>query len=392
MKWSIRIGKLFGIPVYIHLTFLLLLAWVGVLNFRDGHSLHAAVEGVLFIVTIFACVVLHELGHALTARKYGISTRDITLLPIGGVARLDRMPDDPRQELWVALAGPAVNVLIAATLFVVSQLVSPVPSFDQLGVAGGSFLSRVIFVNLFLVAFNLLPAFPMDGGRVLRALLATRMEYTRATHLAAVVGQSMALLFGFVGLFVNPMLIFIALFVWIGAAQEASMVQMRYSLSGIPVSRAMVTDFRSLAPSDTLDEAVRFTLAGTQRDFPVVEEGRVVGVLRQSEMLRTLARGGSSVRVADAMERDFQVVQASEMLDSAFRRLTECRCNTAPVSFQGRLVGIVTMDNIGEFLAIQGALDRTRQKRPAAPARADAGGADQAPPPRSDARPREADR
>ena len=392
MKWSIRIGKLFGIPVYIHLTFLLLLAWVGVLNFRDGHSLHAAVEGVLFIVTIFACVVLHELGHALTARKYGISTRDITLLPIGGVARLDRMPDDPRQELWVALAGPAVNVVIAATLFVVSQFVSPVPSFDQLGVAGGSFLSRVIFVNLFLVAFNLLPAFPMDGGRVLRALLATRMEYTRATHLAAVVGQSMALLFGFVGLFVNPMLIFIALFVWIGAAQEASMVQMKYSLSGIPVSRAMVTEFHTLTPSDTLDDAVKLTLAGTQRDFPVVEEGRVVGVLRQSEMLRTLARGGSSVRVSDAMERDFQVVQASEMLDTAFRRLTECRCNTAPVSFQGRLVGIVTMDNIGEFLAIQGALDRTRQKRPAAPARTEAGGADPGPPPRSDVRPREADR
>jgi Zn-dependent protease/CBS domain-containing protein len=386
MKWSIRIGKLFGIPVYMHLTFLLLLAWVGVLNWREGHSVHAAVEGVLFIVTIFACVVLHELGHALTARKYGILTRDITLLPIGGVARLDRMPDDPRQELWVALAGPAVNVLIAATLFVVSQLVSSAPSFDQLGVADGSFLSRVIFVNLFLVAFNLLPAFPMDGGRVLRALLATRMEYTRATHLAAVVGQSMALLFGFVGLFVNPMLIFIALFVWIGAAQEASMVQMKYSLSGIPVSRAMVTEFHTLAPSDTLDDAVKLTLAGTQRDFPVVEEGRVVGVLPQGEMLRTLAQGGSSVRVSDAMERDFQMVQASEMLDTAFRRLTECRCNTAPVSFQGRLVGIVTMDNIGEFLAIQGALDRTRRGgRIAKTAPVAAGGADPGPP-RSEAR------
>jgi Zn-dependent protease/predicted transcriptional regulator len=365
MKWSIRIGRLFGIPVFIHLTFLLLLVWVGVLNWRDGHSLHAAVEGVLFILTIFACVVLHELGHALTARKYGIATRDITLLPIGGVARLDRMPDDPRQELWVALAGPAVNVVIAATLFVASQLVSSVPSFDELGVAGGSFMSRVIFVNLFLVAFNLLPAFPMDGGRVLRALLATRMEYTRATHLAAVVGQSMAFLFGFVGLFVNPMLIFIALFVWIGAAQEASMVQMKYSLSGIPVSRAMVTEFHTLAPTDTLADAITVTLAGTQRDFPVVDGGRVLGILRQSEMLKTLAQGGSSVRVADAMERDFEVVDASEMLDSAFRRLNERRCSAAPVSFQGRLVGMVTMDNIGEFLAIQGALDRVHRKSPA---------------------------
>lgn len=361
MKWSIRIGKIFGIPVYIHVTFLLLLVWIGVLNWREDHSVRAGVEGVLFIVTMFGCVVLHELGHALTARKYGISTRDITLLPIGGVARLDRMPDDPRQELWVALAGPAVNVFIAASLFVVSQLVASAPSLADVGVVGGSFLGRVIVVNLFLVGFNLLPAFPMDGGRVLRALLATRMEYTRATHLAAVIGQCMAFVFGFVGLFWNPMLIFIALFVWIGAAQEASMVQMKYSLSGIPVSRAMVTEFRTLAPTDTLAEAISLTLAGTQRDFPVVEGERVVGVLRQTDMLRTLARGGTAVPVVDVMEKDFQVIDASEMLDTAFRRLTERRCNTAPVAAQGRLVGIVTMDNIGEFLAIQGALERTRR-------------------------------
>jgi Zn-dependent protease len=360
MKWSIRIGNLFGIPVFIHVTFLLLLAWVGVMSWRDARSLSAALDGVLFICTIFACVVLHELGHALTARKYGIPTRDITLLPIGGVARLDRMPDDPRQELWVAVAGPAVNVVIAAALFVWGQVSASVFSLGEVGITSGSFLNRVILVNVFLVLFNLLPAFPMDGGRVLRALLATRMEYTRATHLAAVIGQSMAFVFGFVGLFLNPMLIFIALFVWIGAAQEASMVQMKYSLSGIPVSRAMVTEFHTLQPDNTLADAVELTLKGTQRDFPVVDDARVVGVLRQGDMLGTLARQGSGTRVGDVMQTDFQVVQASEMLDTAFRRLSECRCNTAPVSFQGRLVGMVTMDNIGEFLAIQGALERTR--------------------------------
>jgi len=306
-------------------------------------------------------VVLHELGHALTARKYGIPTRDITLLPIGGVARLDRMPDDPRQELWVALAGPAVNVVIAAALFIWAQVSASVFSLGDVGITSGSFLSRVILVNVFLVLFNLLPAFPMDGGRVLRALLATRMEYTRATQLAAVIGQSMAFLFGFAGLFLNPMLIFIALFVWIGAAQEASMVQMKYSLSGIPVSRAMVTEFHTLTSESTLSDAIDLTLKGTQRDFPVVDDGRVVGVLRQSDLLGTLARQGADTRVGGVMQTDFQVVQASEMLDTAFRRLSECRCNTAPVSFQGRLVGMVTMDNIGEFLAIQGALDKTRR-------------------------------
>jgi Zn-dependent protease/predicted transcriptional regulator len=366
MKWSIRIGKLFGIPVYVHVTFFLFLAWIGVMSWRDGQSAAAAVEGVLFICTLFACVVLHELGHALTARRYGIPTRDITLLPIGGVARLDRMPSDPKQELWVAVAGPAVNVVIAGVLFLVTQLSSSVFSIGGSGLdslLSGSFVSRIIAVNVFLVLFNMLPAFPMDGGRVLRALLATRMEYARATHAAAVVGQCMALLFGLMGLLPhgNPMLVFIALFVWIGAAQESSMVQMKHSLSGIPVSRAMVTEFHTLRPDDTLADAVDLTLKGTQRDFPVVDGERVAGVLRQSDMLATLARQGAHVRVGDVMQTDFQMVESSEMLDAAFRRLSEHRCRTAPVSFQGRLVGLVTMDNIGEFLAIQGALGRPRR-------------------------------
>jgi len=366
MKWSLRIGKLFGIPVFIHFTFLLFLAWVGAMSWHEAQSLSAALEGVLFICTIFACVVLHELGHALTARRYGIPTRDITLLPIGGVARLERMPDDPRQELWVALAGPVVNVVIAAALFVGSQVSASMFSLGVEGLTTGSFVARVIVVNIFLVLFNLLPAFPMDGGRVLRALLATRMEYPRATRIAATIGQSMALLFGLAGLVGfpgviesgNPMLVFIALFVWIGAAQEANMVQMKYNLSGIPVSRAMVTEFHTLRPDSTMADAVDLTLKGTQRDFPVMDGDRVVGVLRQSDMLRTLAREGASTRAADVMQTDFEVVQASETLEAAFRRLSERRCNTAPVSFQGRLVGMVTMDNIGEFLAIQGAMGR----------------------------------
>ncbi len=366
MKWSIRIGRLFGIPLYVHVTFLLFLAWIGVQSWRTGDGLAAAIEGVLFVCVLFACVVLHELGHALMARRFGIPTRDITLLPIGGVARLDRMPDDPKQELWVAIAGPTVNVVIAAVLFLVTQVSSSVFAIGDAGLeslVSGSFLSRVMAVNIFLVLFNMLPAFPMDGGRVLRALLAIRMEYTRATHIAATVGQLMALLFGLTGLMPwgNPMLVFIALFVWIGAAQESGLAQMRHSLSGIPVSRAMVTEFHTLQPDDTLASAVEMTLKGTQRDFPVMQGEHVAGVLRQGDMLATLARQGPEVRVGDVMQTDFQVVQSSEMLDAAFRRLSECRCNTAPVSFQGRLVGMITMDNIGEFLAIQGALGKPRR-------------------------------
>lgn len=360
MKWSIRLGTAFGIPVYMHLTFLLLLAWVGVSHWVQSKSLEAAISGVVFIVAIFMCVVLHEFGHALMAKRYGIMTRDVTLLPIGGVARLERMPDDPRQELWVALAGPAVNVVIAVALFLwlrTTGLSSPV---GQLSVTGGSFLERVMVVNVSLVLFNLIPAFPMDGGRVLRALLATRMEYTRATHIAAGIGQAVAFGFGFIGLFYYPLLIFVALFVWIGAAQEASMVQMRSSLGGIPISRAMITDFHTLAPQSTLSQAIELTLSGEQKDFPVVEDSRVVGVLTQKDLLHALAKRGPHVAVGDAMQREFETADASEMLETAFQRLAACACRTAPVSFQGRLVGLVTMDNIGEFLAIQGALGKGR--------------------------------
>jgi Zn-dependent protease/CBS domain-containing protein len=367
MKWSLRVGRVFGIPLYVHFTFFLFLAWVGAESWRMGESTGDALVEVLFMCALFGCVVLHELGHALTARRYGITTRDITLLPIGGVARLERMPDDPRQELWVAIAGPAVNVLIAGVLLLVTKFTSSVFSIGDASLEGmmsGSFVSRIIIVNIALVLFNMLPAFPMDGGRVLRALLATKLPYTRATQIAATVGQLMALVFGLIGLFTHygsPMLIFIALFVWIGAAQESNMVQMRYSLSGIPVSRAMVTEFHTLRGEDTLADAVELTLKGTQRDFPVLDGERVAGMLRQSDLLAALGRQGAHVRVGEVMQTDFQMVESSEMLDAAYRRLAEHRVSIAPVSFQGRLVGLVTMDNIGEFLAIQGALGRPRR-------------------------------
>ena len=196
MKWSTKIGTFAGIDVYVHTTFLILIGWVAFVHWQAGNNASAAVEGVAFVLALFACVVLHEFGHALMARRFGIRTRDITLLPIGGVARLERMPEDPRQELWVALAGPAVNVVIAVALFVVLQVTGTLAPLSTLNVASGSFFERLMVVNVFLVGFNMLPAFPMDGGRVLRAALAIRMDYTRATQIAANIGQGMAFLFG----------------------------------------------------------------------------------------------------------------------------------------------------------------------------------------------------
>jgi len=367
MKWSWKLATVAGIGLYVHATFFLLIAWVGVTYWLAGGSA-AALSGIAFILALFACVVLHELGHALTARRYGIRTRDITLLPIGGVSRLERIPDDPRQEVWVSLAGPAVNVVIAAALYAWLLLSQTLRPLSALTMAGGPFLERLLLVNVSLAVFNLLPAFPMDGGRVLRALLAMRMDYVRATQVSAHVGQAMALVFGLIGLFSNPFLVFIAFFVWIGAAQEASMVQMRTALSGIPVSRAMLTNFQTVAPDDAAKRVLELILAGSQQDFPVVDGGqggRVAGVLLRSDVLKALAQRASDWRVRDVMRREFEVVDAADMLDTALARLQSCNCHTLPVTSRGALVGLLTMENVGEFLLIQSALGRSPQPRAA---------------------------
>ena len=355
MAWSWKIARIAGINVYMHATFLVLVAWIALVHWRQHQSVPAVLAGVGYILVLFACVVLHEYGHALTAARYGIRTRDITLLPIGGLARLERMPDDPRQELLVALAGPAVNVVIAALLFAWLQVSGAWQPVDDVGVATGGFVERVLLANVLLVGFNLLPAFPMDGGRALRALLAMRMEYTRATALSASIGQAMAFLFAFVGLLWNPFLIFIALFVWIGAASESSAVQMKSALAGIPVSRAMLTHFRTLATTSRLQEAVDLILTGSQQDFPVVADGRLEGMITRGDIINGLQQGGREAFVYEHMRRPCAEAQSSQMLEGVLASLQGRDCHTIPVLERGRLVGLVTMDNVGEFLMIQAA-------------------------------------
>jgi len=364
MRWAWKIGKLAGIDVYVHATFLLLILFIVVANWAEKRSAATAVYALVFVLVIFGCIVLHELGHALTARRYGIRTRDIVLLPIGGVARLERMPEDPRQELLVALAGPAVNVVIAAALFLLLGSTGHLPSLRQMeniNWTGHDFLGNVLAVNIWLVLFNAIPAFPMDGGRVLRALLATRMEYTRATQTAAHIGQAIALIFGFLGLLTDPFLVFIALFVWMGASGEAAMVQMRTSLGGIPVQRVMLTQFRTLQPHDTLAQATEYMLAGWQQDFPVVFGDHVLGVLRREDLVRAIAQGGTSLAVREAMRRDFEAIDSHDMLEQAVQVLQRCGCRSLPVLHNGELVGMLTMENVGEFMMIQSALRRAKR-------------------------------
>ena len=356
MKWQWKLGRFAGIDVYVHATFLLLIGWVGYNYWREFQDWGRVFIGILFILALFVCVVLHEYGHALTARKYGIKTRDITLYPIGGVARLERMPDRPIEELWVALAGPAVNLVIAGILFLYLVLTNNLTPITSMSLAGGSFLERLMTVNVFLAVFNLIPAFPMDGGRVLRALLALRLDYVQATQIAATIGQGIALLFGFIGLFTNSFLLFIALFVWIGAAQEASMVQVRHSLGGIPITRAMQTDFQVLSPSDTLARVVELILAGSQQDFPVVENGRVVGILDRDTFISALSKNGQNTSVAEVMHRNVPEIDSHDMVEKALMRLQESGSKTLPVTHGGRLVGLITAENITEFLMIRSAL------------------------------------
>ena len=361
MRWSWKIGSLAGINLYVHATFLLLVFFILVGYWATGHSLSVALSGLLFILAIFACIVAHEYGHALTARRFGIQTRDIVLLPIGGVSRLERMPEKPAQELAVALAGPAVNVLIAGIIFGVLAINGHTVTTRQLtnvNWTGGDFFTRIMAMNLWLVGFNLLPAFPMDGGRVLRALLATRLDYTRATQTAAHVGQAMALLFGLLGLFFDPFLLFIALFVWMGASEEAAMVTMRYSLGGVPVQRVMHTEFHTLQPDDPLSLAISDIMAGWQQDFPVVFGDRVMGVLTRENLVRVLAERGPDTHVREAMQRDVPAVDSHDMLEGAIAKLRSSGVRSLPVLHNGQLVGMLALENVGEFIMIQSALQQ----------------------------------
>jgi Zn-dependent protease len=365
MKWSLWVGRISGIDVYIHFTFVLFVAFLALVFYQTGGS-RAAADGTMFLLSVFGCILLHELGHALAAREFKIKTRDITLYPIGGVARLERMPDKPLQELWVALAGPAVNVVIAAALFGILIAQGQLQPVGGMTVTQGPFLERLMMVNIFLVLFNMLPAFPMDGGRVLRALLATRLEHERATQIAAGLGQFMAVLFGLWGLLSGQvLLLFIAFFVWIGAAQEAGAAQMKSAIGGIPVSGAMITDFHVVHPHDTLRRACELVIAGSQHDFPVVWNNEVLGILTRKDLITGLAQKGENASVSEVMNREFQPADASDMLDSVLARLEGAELGTMPVTRNGQLVGLLTAENIGELVMIKSALKARRQSAPA---------------------------
>ena len=359
MKKSLKIGSVAGIGIFLHWTFLLLLAGIFAFYLFQGSTVASALAGVGIITAVFGCVVLHELGHALTARRFDVPTRNITLYPIGGIARLERIPSEPMKEFWIAIAGPAVNVVIA--IFLAGLIVATGGSFAPQTMLdpGSNVLATIMWINVALVGFNLLPAFPMDGGRVLRALLATRNDYADATQTAASIGQGMAILFGLFGLItLNPILLFIALFVYVGAQQEAQQAMMRALTEGTPVRQAMMTRFQTLMPDNTLGDAVDELLAGSEHDFPVVDEkGQVIGLLRRRTLIQALSDRSRDTPVREVASAECFTVDAGAMLDEALTQMQQANCSTVPVVRDDALVGLLTLENVGELMMVSSALE-----------------------------------
>ena len=370
---SVRLTRMMNIDIKLHTTFFLLLAGLGIVYPLQG-GLGAALDGVTFLALLFGCVLLHELGHAGAAKRYGVETKDIILLPIGGVARLEKMPTEPKQELVVALAGPAVNAVIAALVaaaLLVTLGTNSGTGVDPATLAGAGGLTglavQLLTVNVLLVIVNLLPAFPMDGGRILRALLATRLPYARATNVAARTGRGlavlMAVLMAVYGLFYNPLLILVAAFVFLSAGQENMDIRMKTGSSRLPVSAVMLTDVASVSPHDSLLAAADTLARTAQPAFPVLTPAGVEGVLTKEALLLGLRTRGAPATVRDVMHTSLPTVRLETPFDEAFERMQQRGLTALPVTDGlDRLMGMVTLEKVRERLRVQGALERGRHE------------------------------
>ena len=366
MRWSFKVARIGGIDIRVHIgTFILLLGGFLYIYSYTGDR-NGALNAVLIWISVFICVLLHELGHAFAAKAYGITTVDITLHPLGGLARLERMPDKPWQELVVALAGPMVNIVIATALVAVLAATGNL-SLQSLSVGKGMDLLWVLLsINLLMFFFNLIPAFPLDGGRVLRALLATRMEYIRATQIAATIGQGLALALAAIAIFKGFIpLILIAIFIYLGAENESAVVQMRYTTAGLPVSSAMVTRFDALDHNATLNDAIDILLGSSQHEFPVLDDnGGFAGLLTKNNLILALRRSGPETPVTDVMTTGLPAILPNTNFERALALVQKTSAAALPVvDNTGRLIGLFTPENVSELLLVRNALGSKQRKR-----------------------------
>lgn len=352
MTWSLRIARIAGTEIKVHVTFLLLLGFFW---------LSGGVAAALMLLAIFGCVLLHEFGHITMARRFGVRTPDVILLPIGGIARLERIPDEPRQELLIALAGPLVTLMIAIVLYIwLATSGQPPDLVSGFGNIAADPVEELYRINVLLLLFNMIPAFPMDGGRVLRALLATRLGLARATRVAATVGQIFAFAIGFYAISQGAiLLILIAFFIFVGASGEATAVETRMAGRGLVVRDMMVTEFRTLPIYATLSEAAEMLVAGEQREFPIVDNsGAVEGILTRDDLVRGLSTKGAGALARDVLSARAEAIPPGLPFDRALERLRSSRLPALPVVEDGRLVGLLTMDNITDLLLVRKAVRR----------------------------------
>ena len=358
---SWRLGSIAGIRIQMHWTFLLIIGWIAFTGVLAGLTALSIAMNVAFVLVLFSCVLLHELGHALAARSFGIPTRDITLLPIGGLARLERMPKKPIQELVVAVAGPLVNIVIAGILLAILLPTVGLNGLAAVPMRSGGFLQQLLVVNVMLVAFNMLPAFPLDGGRVCRALLAMLFRYATATRIAASVGQFCAIGFGLLGL-ANPFMLVIAAFIFFGAAAEARQATVEEEFGGFRVRDGMVRAFRAVPVDLRVGDWAEELLDGTQRDYPVMDKEILVGMLRQDALLEALSRD-SDVLAGDIMERNASSVEQSDGLTSALQKITPNSGATLPVTSCGLLVGLLDPQQMFDLAKVRASVHRPRIHR-----------------------------
>ncbi len=358
MRWSFTLLTIAGTQIRVHLTFLLLLGWLAWGAAQRGGA--AAAAGItLFLLAIFFCILLHEFGHIVMARRFGVRTPEVLLSPIGGLARLERMPDEPGQELLVALAGPAVTAVIVAVLWATLALTGGSAEPVLFGEAAlPNLVPGLMWVNIYLLVFNLIPAFPMDGGRVLRALLARRKGMVAGTRIAVRIGQGFAIalgVFALLGPYPNFILLLIAGFIFLAAQAETSMVETRAAGKGIRAAQMMVTDFRVLRVHATLRDAADALLTGEQREFPVVDNlGRLEGILTRDHLIRGLTEHGPDAGIQSAMAPVTDTIPVNMPFDTALEHLRRSGLPVLPVVGEdGSLVGLLTLDNITDLLLIR---------------------------------------
>ena len=358
-RWSFSIGTVKGTAVRIHFTFLLLLLWIGLAGWVSSGP-RAALNTVVFIALLFLCVILHEFGHIFAARRFGVRTPEVILLPIGGVSRLERIPEEPRAEFVIALAGPAVTLAIALVLI---AAIGGLPRPENLTEIGSlrALAGQLAFANLILFFFNLLPAFPMDGGRVLRAGLAYNYGHRRGTQIAASIGQSVAVFLGIIGIFSqNILLVLIGVFVYLAAGSEKGIVELRGITSGRPAIESMITQFTPLDAGQRVADAARALIHSEQKEFPVVGgNGRLRGMLTRNGIIRALVEGGPDTPISQVMETDIPVVSRWTHMDDIIPMLSGGAEAVAVTGDDGHFLGYITWQNLVEEVMIAKALDRS---------------------------------